>query len=118
MNDIGKKELNSNSEKLHVAILKKILLSEVRIPTWMFTLFSLNIVISGWHLIDSAIERETLTFLRSFFEEFEMSFDFFQAAFHTSIQYIPIKPAIILLINIALLFSLVKFSNKVKKTLQ
>lgn len=84
----------------------------------MFTLFIVNICVSAWHFIDRAIEKETLFFIQSFIQDFELSFDFFRQVIIASGSYIPIKSALILLINIILLCSLMRFSHKVKKTLQ
>ena len=116
--DHGKDYPQHSTERLHVSILKKILSSEVNIPVWMFILFFANILISAWHLIDRAVEKETLVFLQNFIEEFELSFEFFHDATLAAVHYIPIKPVIILSINIILLFALMKFSEKMRKILQ
>lgn len=101
-------------EQLHVTILKKLLLSQVRIPTWMFGLFIFNVILSGWHLIDRAVQKETLVFLQAFIEDFDVNFDFFHDAFALFFDYVPVKSAALFLINIVLLVALIRFSKKMK----
>lgn len=105
------------SENAHVAILKKILSSEVKIPIWMFCLFLVNVFLSGWHLVERAIEKDTMTFFQMAFSDFDLSFDYFYNAMQSSFDYIPFRPLAMFLLNLVLLTALWRISCRMKITL-
>lgn len=108
INQISLIENVQTPEGLHAKIMRKLLFLRLRVPLIaLFSIFLVNLLISGWRIGTKLFDTELLSAMRALFEGFEWNLDFLSSFIQTLTDYVSIHHFIIFPINLAAVIYLI-----------
>lgn len=103
--------------KLHEKIMRKIIFIKFRTPFFFIMIFSIiNLINSGWHLVNKASELQTWPIIATMFSQFEFNLDYLASLIQTAVENTPINLMAGFGVNLILVYYLIYIFKYFKRS--
>ena len=104
---------------LHGRIMKKIFFLKFRMPFFLVIALSIiNLINSGWHLLNKVWEMQTFNIFSAMIQQFELNFDYGKSLLSTVLENTPVGLLAAFIVNLALVYYLINIFKYFKRSNQ